>query len=938
MFKVEDNKFEPNKIELKILEFWQKKQIFAKTQKLKKGQKYFVFYEGPPTANGQPGIHHVMARSFKDIFLRYKTMQGFFVLRKGGWDTHGLPVELQIEKELGLSGKKQIEEYGIAKFNEKCRQSVYRYIEDWEKLTTRIGFWLDTKNPYETLDPKYIESEWWILKQLWDKKLLVKDYKVVPYCYRCQTTLSSHEVAQGYEDVTEDSIYIKFELENEPETFFLAWTTTPWTLLGNVALAVNLKATYVKVKTAKGQLIMAKDRLSALNLDSSQIIAEYTGQNLVGKKYKPIFEYIKYDKPAFFVVSADFVELNEGTGIVHTAVMYGEEDFELGRKTNLPEHHCVMPDGKFSTECGPYAGLVAKTSQAKIMADLDKAGKLFKKETITHAYPFCWRCHTPLLYYALDSWFIKTTKVKKQLIKVNDDTYWYPDYIKNGRMGNWLKTLIDWNVSRSRYWGTPLPIWQCSKCHENICLGSFKEAEKYQGKIPEDPHRPFVDEVELVCPKCSGKMKRVPEVIDCWFDSGAMPFAQWHYPFENEKIFKDQFPADYVSEAMDQTRGWFYTLMAISTLINGKNCYKNVLCNGLVLDEKGQKMSKHIGNVVDPWKVIENNGVDSLRWYFFSAVKSGENYRFAEKNIRDINAKLFLVCWNVYKFFTLYANLDKWDNKKLPKFTSNNVLDQWINSRLYQLIKDVTKSLNEFDTFTATQKIANFVDELSNWYIRRSRDRVGPTALNQEDKNAFYQTVYSVLQNLAKIMAPFAPFFSESLFQNLNGQILREQSVHLTKWPKVRKEIIYYGLESEMAMARTICEIGHRARKDASLKVRQPLNKATIKAYKQIYTLKIIELMKDELNVKDIAWNETKDSEISVVLDTEIDQNLKKEGEFRELIRQVQDLRKQSGCNLNSKIRLHLPNKLSSEETQMLKQKTLAQEIVSDTTLKIDIL
>ena len=647
-----------NKLEKKILAFWKREKIFQKTQKRKKGQKSFVFYEGPPTANGKPGIHHVLARSFKDLFPRYKTMRGFYCLRKGGWDTHGLPVELEVEKELGISGKKEIEKYGIAKFNQKCRESVFRYVNDWEKLTERIGFWIDMKNPYVTCEPAYIESCWWVLKQLWDKGWLYKDYKVVPYCFRCGTPLSSHEVAQGYADITEDSIYVKFPLKDETEVYFLAWTTTPWTLLGNVALAVDPKAKYVKVEKNKEFLILAEARLKVLGSDW-RVVDKFLGDALVGKFYQPLYNFVVYDKKVHFVVPADFVDLNEGTGIVHTAVMYGEEDFELGKKVDLPKHHVVNPDGTFTSECGQFAGKNVKKAEKEIIKDLTSRGLIFKVEPITHAYPFCWRCHGPLLYYAIGSWFIRTTAVKKFLIEENKKTNWYPAYIKRGRMGNWLETLIDWSLSRNRYWGTPLPVWECQNCGNQICLGSYKEIEKLGGKIPQDPHRPYIDEVILKCPKCEGEMRRVPEVIDCWFDSGAMPVAQWHYPFENKKIFCEQFPADFIAEAMDQTRGWFYTLLAVSTLIFKRNSYKNVICSGLVLDENGRKMSKHLGNVINPWEIIEKTGADAIRWYFYSSTSIGNDYRFSLRLVQESVKKFLLILWNVYNFYQTYSKVDK---------------------------------------------------------------------------------------------------------------------------------------------------------------------------------------------------------------------------------------------------------------------------------------
>jgi isoleucyl-tRNA synthetase len=918
-----------NKLEEKILEFWEKEKIFQKTQRRKKGQKTFVFYEGPPTANGRPGIHHVLARTLKDLFPRYKTMQGYYCLRKAGWDTHGLPVELEIEKELGISGKKQIEDYGIEKFNKKCRQSVFRYVDEWEKLTKRIGFWIDMENPYITCERNYIESCWWLLKEIWKKGWLYKDYKVVPYCYRCQTPLSSHEVAQGYKDVTEDSLYVKFPLKDEKNTYLLAWTTTPWTLLGNVALAVSPQAEYVKVEYGGENLVLAAARLKVLGKSGSYKIKEkFLGEKLVGKEYLPVFDFISYSQKVYFVAPADFVSMEEGTGIVHTAVMYGEEDFALGEKIGLPKHHVVNEDGTFTKECGRFAGKRVKEEDKAIIADLESRNLIFKVEPVTHAYPFCWRCDTPLLYYAISSWFIKTTAVKEDLIRENNKTNWIPAYIKKGRMGNWLQTLIDWALSRNRYWGTPLPIWICENCGKEICLGSFKEAEKFGGKIPEDPHRPFVDKVILKCPSCGGKMKRVPEVIDCWFDSGAMPVAQWHYPFEGKKIFQEQFPADFIAEAMDQTRGWFFTLLAVSTLVFGRNSYKNVICSGLVLDDKGKKMSKHIGNVVDPWEAIRQTGADAIRWYFYSSTNLGNNYRFSINLVRNSLRKFILILWNVYNFYVTYQKIDQLRISNC-ELKSENILDRWIISRLNQLISQVTKSLDNFDSFTAAQKIEEFVEDLSTWYVRRSRDRVGPTASDKKDKKACYQTLWYVLVNLSKVLAPFMPFLSEYIYKNLTSK----KSVHLESWPKAGK--VEEKLLEEMALVRKICELGHAERKKAGIKVRQTLKKCQISNVKFQMSNELVDLIREELNVKEVVVR-MGEGELGVKLDTKITPELKEEGETRELIRKIQELRKKAGCALDGKIIVEAPNLPTKPELQeYLKKETLAEELRAGKELKI---
>jgi len=918
-----------NKLEKKILAFWEKEKIFQKTQKRKRGQKNFVFYEGPPTANGKPGIHHVLARALKDLFPRYKTMQGFYCLRKGGWDTHGLPVELEVEKELGISGKKQIEDYGIEKFNQKCKESVFRYVDEWEKLTKRIGFWIDMENPYVTCERNYIESCWWLLKEIWEKGWLYKDYKVVPYCYRCQTPLSSHEVAQGYKDVTEDSLYLKFPLKGEKNTYLLAWTTTPWTLLGNVALAVSPKAEYIKVEYKGENLILAAARVKVLGENGSYKIKEkFLGEKLVGKEYLPVFDFISYSQKVHFVAPADFVSMDEGTGIVHTAVMYGEEDFALGEKIGLPKHHVVNEDGTFTKECGKFAGKRVKEEDKEIIADLKSRNLIFKVEPVTHAYPFCWRCDTPLLYYAISSWFIKTTAAKEALIKENNKTNWYPAYIKKGRMGNWLETLIDWALSRNRYWGTPLPIWECQKCGKQVCIGSFKEIEKLGGKVPRDPHRPYIDRVILKCPKCGGEMRRVPEVIDCWFDSGAMPAAQWHYPFENKKIFKSQFPADFIAEAMDQTRGWFYTLLAVSTLIFKRNSYKNVICSGLVLDENGRKMSKHLGNVINPWEIIEKTGADAIRWYFYSSTSIGNDYRFSLRLVQKSVRKFLLILWNVYNFYVTYQKIDRVRIKNC-ELKSENVLDRWIISKLNQLIKETTDCLDGFNVFAATQKIETFVNDLSGWYVRRSRDRVGPTVSLTKDKKDFYQTLWYVLVNLSKITAPFIPFLSEYIYKNLTGK----KSVHLESWPRAGKAD--QKLLEQMELVRKICELGHAERKKAGIKVRQPLNKFQISNFKFQISNDLIQLIKDELNIKEVVFKQGK-GELEVELERKITPELRAEGEARELVRQIQELRKKAGCRLDQKIIVYAPNLPADPELQdYLKKETLAEELKKGKTLKI---
>ena len=687
-------------LEEEILNRWESNNTFTKSVNQQKGKSRFIFYEGPPTANGKPGSHHVEARVFKDLIPRFKTMRGYYCERKGGWDCHGLPVELEVEKKLGISGKPQIEEYGVEKFCQLCRKSVFEYVEEWERLTERIGFWIDIKNSYATMNNDFIESAWWILKQSFDRGLLYEDYKVVPYCPRCGTSLSSHELALGYKDDVHDlSIYVKFKVRHQENTYLLAWTTTPWTLPGNVALAVHPTATYVEV-LYKGQRLILAEKLINLIESPVEIKKHLDGKDLVNMEYEPLYEFVKYDKKAHYVIPADFVSLEEGTGIVHTAVMYGEDDFNIGKKFDLPKKHVVNEKGEFIAEVTAFAGMFVKNADPLIVKDLKSRNLLLIQKDITHTYPFCWRCGTPLLYYALTSWYLKTTTVKDQLIANNNSVNWIPAHIKEGRMGEWLNNNRDWALSRSRYWGTPLPIWRCDTCGTERIIGSVKELSEASGKDQSqlDLHRPYIDTVSWECASCPGKMQRLPFVLDCWFDSGSMPFAQLHYPFENKSQLQNYFPADYICEAIDQTRGWFYTLQAVSTLLGYGSPYKNVICLGLALDEKGNKMSKSKGNIVDPWEVINIAGVDAMRWYFYSAVTPGESFRFSVGLVQEVNRRLLLILWNIYSFFTTYANIDSW----IPQNTSQtvqNILDIWITGRLYELINSVTDKLDKYNIY-----------------------------------------------------------------------------------------------------------------------------------------------------------------------------------------------------------------------------------------------
>lgn len=891
-------------IEKKIVSYWNKNKIFEKSLKKNEGKKSFVFYEGPPTANGRPGIHHVLARSFKDLFPRYHTMKGEYSLRKGGWDTHGLPVEIGVEKELGISGKKDIENIvagdrkaSIAKFNKLCRESVFRFVNDWNDLTERMGYWEDIKDPYVTLSNDYIESVWNILKDFYDKGLLEKDYKVVPYCPRCGTPLSSHELSLGYEDVEDPSIFIRFHGVDE-DVDFLVWTTTPWTLPGNVALAVNPDATYVKIDDPKRPFIVAKERLPLIK--NAKVLSTFKGSKLVGKKYEPLYKFYDFGPNAYQIYAADFVSLEEGTGIVHTAVMYGADDFALGKKHGLSMHHLVNEEGKFTDEVTLWKGVFVKKADPLIIDDLKERGLLFRLEKITHSYPLCWRCKTPLLYYAIQSWFIRTTKEKQKIIEENNKTNWIPKSIKQGRMGKWLDGMIDWSLSRFRYWGTPLPLWKCSKCGEDRCVGSIRELEDLTGKKIKkdfDLHKPYIDELTGKCEKCGGEMFRYPEVIDVWFDSGAMPFAQWHYPFENkEKVDKGlQFPADFIAEAQDQTRGWFYTLLAVSTLYKGKNSYKNVICSNLVLDKEGKKMSKSVGNVVNPWDEMDKFGADTIRWYFYSGNIS-KPYLFDEKYLTDINRGVFRILWNVYNFYITYANLDSWKPaKKSGKLNLENVLDKWIVSRLNNTIKDVTESLDKYSAQKSVFEIERFITDLSLWYIRRSRERVGPAADDLKDKDAFYAATYFVLTNLTKLIAPFAPFVSEEIFTNLT----KEESVHLQEWPLMDKKLILGKLEEEMDEARKIVELAHAQRKEKQIAVKQPLLAVLVKSPSKV-SKEVEKLIKDEINVKGIEWSKGKT--VSVKLDTKITPQLEEEAKARDLVRKIQEERRKLGMDLTQKV------------------------------------
>jgi isoleucyl-tRNA synthetase len=886
-------------MEAEVRRFWKDRDIFARSVKQREGRPFFVFYEGPPTANGLPGIHHVLARAMKDLFPRYKTMRGFYSERKGGWDTHGLPVEIEVEKQLKLNGKQDIERYGVEAFNKLCRESVFKYINEWAEMTEQMGFWVDLEHAYRTYDTSYMETVWWVLKQLWDKGLLYEGFKVVPYCPRDMTPLSSHELGLpgGYKDDVEDpSVYVKFELEDEPKTYFLAWTTTPWTLPGNVALAVGLDIPYVRVRQGGEHYILARARLSVLQGDY-EIEADVDAKSLLGKRYKPLYEYLVPDKPAFFVVDADFVSTQDGTGIVHTAAAYGVDDLDLSLRKGIPVRHVVDLQGRFRPEVTPFAGLFVKKADPKIIEDLTQRGLMYRAETIRHTYPFCWRCGSPLLYYAVTSWFIKTTAVKDQMIRNNNAINWVPSYIKSGRMGNWLESLVDWSLSRWRYWGTPLPVWKCEACDDRRCVGSVAELGL---TLEADLHRPYIDRVTLPCEKCGGVMRRVPDLIDVWFDSGAMPMAQFHYPFENEDVFKARFPADFIAEGLDQTRGWFFSLLAEGTMLFDQPAYKNVICTNLVLDKQGRKMSKSLKNAADPIEIMSKFGADATRWYFYTAVAVGIEYRFDTSAVQDVVRRFLLILWNTYAFFANYARLDGFEpgGKPMP-LAERSSLDRWLLAELAAVLKEVEGALDAYEPNSSARRLEAFVLDLSTWYVRRSRRRFWKSE-SDADKRSAYQTLYQVMIALSQLLAPFMPFISETIYQNLAaGQKGQPESVHLTDWPSAPPEWADEELRRQMTAVRRLVVTGLAARNAAGIKVRQPLRAVTI-AEKPLKP-ELESILLEELNIKAARYAGEGGG---LTLDTEISPELKLEGLARDLVRKIQELRKQSGFAVEDRIRL----------------------------------
>jgi isoleucyl-tRNA synthetase len=860
MFKPVSPKLDVTSMEEGVLKFWKQAEIFKKTVEQRQGAPEYVFYEGPPTANGKPGVHHVLARAFKDMFPRYKIMRGYHCSRRGGWDTHGLPVEIEVEKQLGFTNKQQIEDYGIDRFNELCKKSVFTYIQDWERLTDRIAFWVDLEDAYVTYTNDYIESVWWILKNFWDRDLLYKGYKVVPYCPRCGTPLSDHEVALGYDEATDPSVFVRMPLVDKPDTSLLVWTTTPWTLPANVAVAAHPDVEYVTVEreTDGGRmekLILAKALVpKVFGEEWVKVVDTFKGKKLKGVRYHPLFTFVPPDKPAHYVVLGDFVTTEDGSGLVHIAPAFGQEDMETARQYDLPVLMTVLPNGTFINDVTPWRGMFVKDADPLITADLRARGLLFKAGEYRHTYPFCWRCKTPLLYYARESWYIRTSAFRDRLVELNRTINWVPEHIKEGRFGNWLENNIDWALSRERYWGTPLPVWECESCKHREGIGSVAELSEKAGRDLSglDLHRPHVDQVHWACAKCGGQMTRVPDLIDVWFDSGSMPVAQWHYPFENKEKFASQFPADYICEAVDQTRGWFYSLHAISTLLFDEVAYKNVICLGLILDGEGRKMSKSLGNIVNPWDVLNVHGADAFRWYLYTATPPGNERRFSADLVSEVIRSFTLTLWNVYSFFVTYANLDKPALTTLPIAT--NDLDRWLLSELNTLVRDVTEAYENYDVPNATRPIEAFVEKLSTWYLRRSRRRFWKSG-SDADKQAAYSTLYTALVTTSKLLAPAMPFLAEELYQNLVRSVdeTAPESVHLASWPQSMPELIDESLNRDMDLVMKLVSLGHSARQKANRKVRQPLAEAAFSVgnpaeRKAVETY--ADLLMDELNVK----------------------------------------------------------------------------------------
>jgi isoleucyl-tRNA synthetase len=972
MFKPVNPKVNFPEVEEKVLDFWRKEKVFEKSVENRKGKQKYTFYDGPPFATGLPHYGHILAMTIKDAVTRLKTMQGYYVPRRLGWDCHGLPVEYEVEKEIGSTGHSSIEEMGIGKFNETCRGIVFRYTQEWKKTINRMGRWVDLEKTYATMDRDYMESIWWVFKQLWDKCLIYQDFRSMPYCPRCGTPLSNFETNLGYRDNTVDpSVFVKFELEEEPGTYLLAWTTTPWTLPGNEALAVGGDIVYVKARVGEDFLILAKDRLEVL--DVYQVVEEVKAEKLIGQKYRPLFDfylrdreeclkrgegapsYLRYSEninnPIYRVLEADFVSTQEGTGIVHIAPAFGEDDLVLGRREKMPLIQHVDDRGLITIE--PWRGVFVKDADPMIVEYLDEEDLLYKATSYSHTYPFCWRCDTPLLYYSVSNWLVKVSQIRDQLVDSNKKIHWMPRHIKTGRFGKWLEEARDWSISRNRFWGSPLPVWYCEKCQKYECLGSIKELQEKAVNLKEaypdptaiDLHRPYIDMVKLRC-SCGGEAKRISEVLDCWFESGSMPYAQDHYPFEkNKKEFEENFPANFIAEGLDQTRGWFYTLHVLGTILSpvitnkSEPAFQNCIVNGIVLDKEGKKLSKRLRNYPEPDEVFNKYGADAMRFLLLSSPAAlAEDVRFSSEAVEEAVRKPFLLLWNIYSFFVTYANIDGWTSKRMVK--SKNILDRWVVSEYHRLVKESVKAANDYNLPGATRPMVDFVNDLSTWYVRRSRERVGPTAQESEEKAAFYSTLHQVLVGLTKLIAPYAPFVVEEIYQNLTG----EKSVHLANYPKAEEDLIDEELAGQMRLVRQIVELGHAKRKEAQIKVRQPLKKIVIKNLPLTLEKDLIDLVKKELNVKTVkSTNPLKvslsdlnihveevvtvsDRVPKVDLDTNITPELKAEGEARDLIRAIQEKRKEAGVKMDDWVVVFAPGWPKAFE-DYIKKETLAKEI-----------
>ncbi len=891
--------------EEEMLAYWNEHDIFKKTLEKDSPKGPFVFFEGPPTANGRPGIHHAETRVFKDCIPRFRTMQGYHVARKGGWDTHGLPVELEVEKQLGFTGKAQIEAYGIAPFNELCKQSVWKYKTEWEAFTQRLGFWVDLEHAYVTYKSAYVESLWWVIKQIWDKGLLYKDYRVTPHCPRCETSLSSHELSQGYQDIKDLSVTAKFQIVGKEHEYMLAWTTTPWTLLGNVALAVGKDIVYVKVKVGNEFLWLAKERVSVLKDTAYEIVEERKGEVLVGMKYEPLYPFMselikgtdQAEKKAWEVVAADFVTTADGTGVVHTAVMYGQDDFELGNQVGLPKFHLVKLDGTYVAGTDFLEERLVTDEQVAIdiIKDLAHRGLLFAKEKYEHSYPHCWRCKSKVIYYAKDSWYIAMSQLRNDMLAQNEDIHWEPEHLKEGRFGEWLREVKDWAFSRERYWGTPLPVWEAQD-GDRLCVGSFEELRslaKDPSRVGDDfdPHRPFVDAIVLV--KDGKEFQRVKDVCDVWFDSGAMPFAQWHYPFENKELIDlgQAYPADFISEAIDQTRGWFYTLLAVATLLGKERPFKNVICLGHVLDAEGKKMSKSLGNIVLPMEMIDRYGADAVRWYMYTINQPGESKRFDEKVLGEMLRQNFGILSNVLSFYQMFEGGHVREYR-----TSQHVLDRWMLARLNKLVDQTTQRLEHYIVTETVRELGEFITDLSTWYVRRSRDRVKGT--DEQDKQHTLATLNEVLLTFSKLLAPFAPFFAEYMYREVGGE---KESVHLEDWPMADKTLMNEKMLADMDRTRKIVSRAFERRAEAGINVRQPLAILTVALPLGSLDSALIDVIKDEVNVKEVI---VKEGDLAVEFDLQLTPALKREGLVREIIRRVNALRKKEGLTIEDRVEL----------------------------------